>query len=265
MITGIGSAFNSGTSRRRRALVVVVRTMYRLGLRQAHVVFFQNGDDEASFVALGLVGRRHRLVRIAGSGIDLEAFTPTPLPPPPLTFLMVARLLRDKGLHEYVEAARQVRRRHPGVRVQLLGPLDPNPEGISSSEVEAIRAEGAVDYLGETSDVRPYLAAASVCVLPSYREGTPRSLLEAMAMGRPIITTDAPGCRETIEPGRNGLMIPARDAGALADAMLAMIDAPERLTAMGLEGRRIAESRFDVHDVDRVIMDALGLLPVDTG
>ena len=259
MITGVGSALAGGRGRRRRILSLVVRWMYRAGLRHADVVFFQNGDDELLFRRLGLVGRRHRLVRIAGSGIDLAEFLPAPLPGPPITFLMVARLLRDKGLFEYLAAAHRVHGMYPDIRIQLLGPLDPNPEGITAADVQAIRAEGVVDYLGATSDVRPYLAAAHVCVLPSYREGTPRSLLEAMAMGRPILTTDAPGCRETVEPGRNGLMVPARDANALADAMIAMIGAQERLNAMGDESRRIAEARFDVHEVNRAIMDAMGL------
>jgi glycosyltransferase involved in cell wall biosynthesis len=259
MITGIGSALSGGSSRKRVALAAALRRMYRTGLRGTHVVFFQNPDDEALFVALGLVGRGQRLVRIAGSGIDLTSFTPVALPPPPMTFLMVARLLRDKGLLEYLEAARRVKRAHPEARFQLLGPLDPNPEGITDRDVAEIRMEGVVDYLGETRDVRPYLAAAHVVVLPSYREGTPRSLLEAMAMGRPTITTDAPGCRETIEPGRNGLMVPVRDADALATAMLDLLAAPERLARMGEAGRLIVETRFDVREVDRTIMQAMRL------
>jgi glycosyltransferase involved in cell wall biosynthesis len=260
MITGVGSALSGGTGRRRGLLARALRGMYRAGLRQAHVVFFQNPDDEALFVSLGLVGRGQRRVRIAGSGIDLVAFVPVPMPPLPMTFLMVARLLRDKGLFEYVEAARRVKRYHPDVRIQLVGPLDPNPEGISAADVEAIRAEGAVDYLGSVSDVRPYLAAAHVCVLPSYREGTPRSLLEAMAMSRPTITTDVPGCRETIEPGSNGLMVPPRDAVALSQAMLELIAHPEHVVPMGAAGRRLAEARFDVREVNRTIMAAMGLL-----
>ncbi len=261
MITGIGSALSGGTGTRRRVLATVVRLLYRTGLHRAHVVFFQNGDDEALFVDLGLVGRHQRRVRIAGSGIDLQAFRSQPLPDGPVTFLMVARLLRDKGLYELVEAARRVRAVHPDVRIRLLGPLDPNPEGITASDVDAIVAQGDVDYLGATEDVRPYLAAATVVVLPSYREGTPRSLLEAMAMGRPILTTDVPGCRETIESGHNGLLVPARDAGALAEAMLAMVETPAMLAQMGTAGRALVEARFDVHDVNRTILGAMGLAP----
>jgi glycosyltransferase involved in cell wall biosynthesis len=259
MITGIGSALGGGTGLRRRALQWLMRTLYAAGLSQAHVVFFQNADDEALFRSLGLVGDRHRIVRIAGSGIDLDLFAPVPLPGPPVTFVMIARLLRDKGLNEFVEAARRVRAQHTDVRFHLIGPLDPNPSGITASQLEAIRLEGIVEYLGVASDVRPLLAAAHVAVLPSYREGTPRFLLEAMAMGRPILTTDVPGCRETVQPGRNGLLVGARDSASLAAGMLQMIAEPESLPSMGSESRRIAEERFDVRAVNRVILDAMGL------
>jgi glycosyltransferase involved in cell wall biosynthesis len=172
---------------------------------------------------------------------------------------MIGRLIRDKGVGEYVEAARRVRRANPGARFQLLGALDQNPSAISPRQLEAWREEGAVEYLGTTSDVRPFLARAHVLVLPSYHEGMPRSVLEAMAMGRAVLTTDVPGCRETVEGERNGLLVPARDAGALADGMLKMIADPGRLESMGREGRRIAEERFDVHTVNRTILGAMGL------
>ncbi len=260
MITGIGSALGGGVGRRRGLLASLLRMLYRTGLRGDHVVFFQNEDDERLFRELRLVGRRQRRVRIAGSGIDLAAFTPAPLLPPPVRFLMIARLLRDKGLHEYIEAAGRVRSTHPAVTFGLLGPLDPNPEGITARDLERIGTEGVVEYLGVATDVRPHIAAAHVIVLPSYREGTPRSLLEGMAMARPVLTTDVPGCRGTVEPGRNGLLVPARDAAALADGMTELLADPDRLAAMGAESRRIAEERYDVHEVDRVILGAMGLL-----
>jgi glycosyltransferase involved in cell wall biosynthesis len=172
---------------------------------------------------------------------------------------MIARLIRDKGVREYIEAAGEVRRVHPEARFQLLGPLDPNPTAISAEELEAWRRAGVVEYLGETSDVRPYLACAHVLVLPSYGEGTPGAVLEAMAMGRAVITTDVPGCRETVEHGRNGLLVPARDVRALADAMIRLIEEPQLLAPMGIQGRAIAEERFDVHSVNRVILGAMGL------
>jgi glycosyltransferase involved in cell wall biosynthesis len=259
MITGVGSAFGGGSGPRRRALSSLLRRLYALALDGVHVVFFQNPDDERLFRSMGLVGDHHRVVRIAGSGVDLERFSPAPLPPAPITFLMVGRLIRDKGVHEYVEAARRVRRDHPEARLQLLGALDTNPSAIRSRELDAWREEGAVEYLGTTPDVRPFLARAHVIVLPSYGEGMPRSVLEAMAMGRAVLTTDVPGCRETVEEGRNGLLVRARDAGALTEGMLRMLAEPGRLAAMGEQSRALAEERFDVHSVNRTILGAMGL------
>jgi glycosyltransferase involved in cell wall biosynthesis len=259
MITGVGSAFAGGPGLRRRAVSWLLRRLYAVALSQAHIVFFQNPDDESLFRSLGLVGDRQRIVRINGSGVDLVRFSPAPLPAGPPTFLMVGRLIRDKGVCEYVEAAREVRRVHPEARFQLLGPLDPNPSAISALELEGWRREGVVEYLGTTSDVRPFLACAHICVLPSYGEGTPGSVLEAMAMGRAVLTTDVPGCRETVQGERNGLLVPAHNARALADAMVRMLVESQRLGPMGRQGRLIAEERFDVHAVNRTILGAMGL------
>jgi glycosyltransferase involved in cell wall biosynthesis len=259
MITGMGSALAGGGSIASRALARVVETLYRVALRTAHIVIFQNPDDEALFRRRGLVGRRQVIARVNGSGVDLDRFAVAPPAPPPLTFLMIARLIREKGVHEFVEAARLVRAQHPEARFQLLGPFDDKATGIDASRLEAWRSEGSVDYLGATDDVRPYLRAAHVCVLPSYHEGTPRSILEAMAMGRAVITTDAPGCRETVREGRNGMLVPVRDSAGLAAAMRRFIDEPELSLRMGREGRTLAEERFDVHAVNAAIIETLGL------
>lgn len=259
LITGAGSALSGATGVRRRAIAALLRTMYRVALRGVHIVFFQNPDDERLFRASGLLRDGARVQRVNGSGVDLARFTEAPLPPPPTTFLMMARLIRDKGVVEYHEAARQVRRSHPDVRIQLLGATDPNPTAISNAELAAWRAEGSVEYLGSTRDVRPFLAKAHVCVLPSYGEGMPRSVLEAMAMGRAILTTDVPGCRETVVAGRNGVLVPARDADSLSRAMLVLLEDPARLEQMGRESRRIAEDRFDVRVVNGTILAAMGL------
>ncbi|HTC85591.1 MAG TPA: glycosyltransferase family 4 protein [Candidatus Acidoferrum sp.] len=263
MITGTGSAFSSRSSRRLQLVSWLVRRLYRLGLARVHLVFFQNPDDERLFRSLGIVGRRgQRIVRIGGSGVNLVRFEVARLPSGPITFLMIARLIRDKGVAEYVEAARRVRLQRPDVRFLLVGPLDPNPSAFNQADVDAWVASGVVEYLGSTQDVRPFIAEATIYVLPSYGEGMPRSVLEAMAMGRPIVTTDVPGCRETVVPGRNGMLVPVRDAVALADALLQLI-ASDRLAEMGAESRRLAEERFDVRVVNRTIVEAMGL--VSTG
>ena len=262
LITGMGYVF---TAPRRtpwmRALHTLSVRLYRLGLSGAERVFVYNPSDEQEVRENRLVDDPSRIVVIPGSGVDLEHFAPAEPPREGLTFLLVARLLADKGIHEYVEAARRLRQRFPKVRCQLLGPFDSNPAGIPRSLVEAWAAEGVVEYLGETSDVRPFLNRASVFVLPSYREGIPRSTQEAMALGRAIITTDAPGCRETVIDGVNGWLVPTRDPQKLAEAMETFATDPGLVTAMGRKSRELASERFDVHAINRVLLGYLGLEP----
>jgi glycosyltransferase involved in cell wall biosynthesis len=174
--------------------------------------------------------------------------------------MLMARLLREKGIYEYVEAARAVRQQHPHARFLLLGGTDPNPGALTREEVAAWVAEGVVEWLGHVDNVRPWIASTSVYVLPSYREGKPRSTQEAMAMSRPVITTDAPGCRDTVIEGVNGFLVPVRDSAALADAMMRFIDQPELIPRMGRESRRIAEERFDVHRINRVMLVEMGII-----
>ena len=234
-------------------------TMYAVALRGAHIVFFQNPDDEQLFRASGLVGRGQRRVRINGSGVDLEHYAPAPLPDGPLIFLMVGRLLREKGVFEFVEAAGRVKALRPAARFQLLGGLDPNPTSITEEALRRLQEDGTIEYLGTVTDVRPMIEDAHVIVLPSYHEGMPRSVLEGMSMGRAIITTDAPGCRETVETGENGFLVPVRDTDALTAAMLDLIDDRGKVSAMGAKSRQMAELRFDVHAVNQVILESMGL------
>lgn len=263
LITGLGYAF-IGDGRDRRLVRAIAKLLYFVSLRFTQRVIFQNEDDRGLFVSTGLAPLRRTTV-VSGSGIDLNRFTETPIPARPFIFLMIARLLRDKGVYEYVEAARCVRRDWPEARFQLLGPLDSNPAAVSSREVSAWQAEGAIEYLGTVSDVRPALTACSVYVLPSYREGTPRTVLEAMAIGRPILTTDAPGCRETVRPGQNGYLVPVKDARALAERMSAFLENSELASQMGGASRRYAEERYDLRKVNDHILHAMGLdgPPVD--
>jgi glycosyltransferase involved in cell wall biosynthesis len=257
MITGIGYAF-SGAGRKSRVAGAAARLLYRFGLRENRRVFFQNPDDRDLFVRLGLLPGTDRAVLINGSGVDLDRFRWTPLPATP-SFLMIARLLADKGVREYVEAARRVRRRHPEVPFRLAGWIDANPTAISSRELETWVEEGAIEYLGRLADVRPAIAGCSVYVLPSYREGTPRTVLEAMAMGRPVITTDAAGCRETVVDRHTGWLVPPRDAGALSEAMERSLASPSELATMGRRARERAEGKYDVRHVNTAILTAMGL------
>ncbi|MGH6921577.1 MAG: glycosyltransferase family 4 protein [Geminicoccaceae bacterium] len=259
MITGLGYAFIEGRELKRRILRQMTTRLYRASLAGCDAILFQNGDDLEDFRRAGIVAAGKRLIRVDGSGVDIEHYGFSPVSPAPPTFLLIARLLRDKGIVEYVEAARRLRAAHPEARFCLLGPMDPNPAGLSAAMLDGWRAEGVIEYLGETADVRPHLRASSVYVLPSYREGMPRTVLEAMAVGRAIVTTDTPGCRETVVEGDNGYLVPPRDASALAEAMRRFIRQPELAVAMGARSRRLAEQRFDVHRINAVMLEAMGL------
>lgn len=259
MITGLGYAFTDGaTSLKRRLVGQVARRLYALGLRQAETVLFQNPDDLDVFRNLGLLPDSARIGIVNGSGVDTSQFAPAPLPETP-SLLMISRLVADKGVGEFLAAARIVKARRPEATFTLVGPEDPNPAALPPGLMAAAIADGIVHYAGETNDVRPAIAGASIYVLPSYREGTPRSVLEAMAMGRAVITTDAPGCRETVQDGVNGLLVPVKDAQALAAAMLRLIDDAGLRAAMGARGREIAVTKYDAGAVARSVLALTGL------
>jgi len=255
MITGLGYAFMDA-SRGQRVLRRIVSALYRLALARNDCVFFQNPDDRDLFVRAGLVAAQRCRV-LPGTGIDLEHFRPDGSPPAPATFLYVGRLLADKGVREFVEAARAVKREIPQARFQLLGPLDENPAALTREEVQSWAGEGVVEYLGESPDVRPHVAASTAVVLPSYREGLPRVLLEAMAMARPVVATDVPGCRTVVRDGRDGFLVPARDAGALAAAMARLAREPAFAAELGRQARESVAERFDVREVNRMILESL--------
>jgi glycosyltransferase involved in cell wall biosynthesis len=257
IITGLGYALIGGPQIKRRLVRRLALTLYRRALRRADLVVFQNRDDRADFERLGLVPAAKPAGLINGSGVDTRHFAPAPLPEG-VSFLMISRFLRDKGLREFGAAAARLKAGHPEVPVRLAGWLDPSPDAIGADELAAMEAAG-VEILGQLADVRPAIAGCSVYVLPSYREGTPRSVLEAMAMGRAILTTDVPGCRETVVEGVNGLMVPAADADALYRAMKRFVEAPELARRMGAESRRLAESRFDVAAVNESLLAQIGL------
>lgn len=247
-ITGLGHAFTTGN----RLLRTLVEFLYRVSLSRADVIYFQNEDDRALFLSRGLVpSERVRLV--SGSGVDLQRFGMKPLPclsgQPPV-FLMIGRLLREKGVQEYLEAAALVKREHPDVQFLLVGGRDErNPSALSEGEVADLRRSATVRWLGEVDDVTRYIEQADVVVLPSYREGLPRSLLEAAAMGRATIATDVPGCRAAVEDGQSGILVPAQDARGLATAMIRLIRDPGAISRMGAWGRQRVVDLFDERKV----------------
>jgi glycosyltransferase involved in cell wall biosynthesis len=261
VIAGLGYVFTASGEAlgwKRRFLRFLVSNLYRLGLAACHRVFFLNPDDRAQFIAMGLVPEG-KTVLLQGEGVALDHFAPAPPAVSPFRFLLIARLLREKGVAEFAEAARIVRARHRGAEFHLVGGWDPNPGSLPLEQVENWVRDGTLVWHGEVADVRPWIEQSSVYVLPSYREGKPRSTQEAMSMARPIVTTDVPGCRDTVEEGVNGFKVPVRDPQALAEALLRFIDNPELIAEMGAESRRIAEERFDVHQINAVIMEVVGL------
>ena len=263
-IAGLGAVFIKGGW-----LARLVRGLYRLALRRSAKVFFQNRDDRALFDDAGLI-KPEKTDLLPGSGIDLARFSAEEKSSMlsakdvgrPFRFLLIARMLRDKGVVEYVAAAKQVRARWPNVECALLGFLDvQNPAAISTEEMNAWVAAGDVHYLGVSDDVRLEIAQADCIVLPSYREGTPRTLLEAAAMAKPIITTDAVGCREVVDDGVNGYLCQVRDADDLAAKMHAMLglSVAER-AAMGQAGRKKMELQFDEKIVINKYLQMVGEL-----
>jgi glycosyltransferase involved in cell wall biosynthesis len=255
-VSGLGTAFIRGGWLGR-----LVASLYRLAFRRSATIFFQNEEDRDLFVSRRIVAAEKARL-LPGSGIDTARFSPAAAAPEgrPFAFLMIARLLRDKGVGEYVEAARRVRKDWPETRFRLLGFLDAdNRTAFSRSQLEAWVAEGLIDYLGASDDVRPAIADADCVVLPSYREGLPRTLLEAAAMGKPLIATDVPGCRQIVRHEVDGLLCRARDAGSLAAAMIGMLRSPaERRAEWGRAARTIVEAEYDEKIVVERYLAALG-------
>jgi glycosyltransferase involved in cell wall biosynthesis len=260
MVEGMGFAFTEGTngrSRKQRLVGAVLTGLYRHAFRKAHQVIVLNPDDASDLQQqCGL--EPQKTILLGGIGVPLSDWPFHPPHTTPVTFTLVARLLREKGVLEFIHAARLVKQRHPSTRFLLLGALDDNPGSLREAEIQPWVQAGVIEWPGQV-DVKPWLAQTSVFVLPSYREGVPRSTQEAMAMGRAVITTDVPGCRETVVDGVNGFLVPPRDVTALAAVMQRFIDEPELIERMGLESRRLAEERFDVRRANAIIMGSLRL------
>jgi glycosyltransferase involved in cell wall biosynthesis len=256
LITGLGYAFQGKSNR--KLINLLVCFLYKLALRYTHKVIFQNPDDEGLFRSLNLLPEHIPSCIVNGSGVNITTYSPVPLSTEP-NFLLIARLLGDKGIREYIQAARHIVSRFPHAVFHLVGWIDGNPDSITQSELDGWMKEGIVQFHGHLSDVRPAIKNCNIFVLPSYREGTPRSVLEAMAMGRPIITTDAPGCRETVIDGDNGFIVPVRSVNTLVTAMQRFIDEPQLILKMGKRSRQIAEDKYDVNKVNTVMLHEMGI------
>lgn len=261
MVSGLGHVYSDDrpVTWPRLMLRWVVSILYRAAVARAAGIFVFNADDADELRRHRIVARDRRIVRVPGSGIDTVKFPHVPIPEGPPIFLLIARLMRNKGIGEFIQAASSVRARYPEAGFRILGPQESGTAGFTAEEIDAWHAQG-IDYLGTTRDVRPHLAQSSVFVLPTcYREGLPRTILEALATGRPVITTDTPGCRETVVPGENGLLVPPRDAAALALAMEQLAGDPERVRSMGAHSRQLAQQRFRVERVNEQLLSEMGL------
>jgi len=259
MVTGLGYAFSgeAGTWKSRISRWLA-RRLYRAATERNRFIIFQNTDDRDDFISQGCLKDQDKVKIVNGSGVDLEHYELAPAIQTPV-FLMISRLLISKGVREYFEAARIVKNRNPQAKFIFVGPHDNGPDAIERDQFRAWIDDRIVDWMGTVTDVRPILRDAAVYVLPSYREGTPRSVLEAMAMGRPIVTSDAPGCRETVVDGENGFLVPVRDVNALAEAMQHFIDDPSLVAIMGKKSHKIACEKYDVNKINADILEVLEL------
>jgi glycosyltransferase involved in cell wall biosynthesis len=259
IVEGLGYAFTPGPERKRRLVRAVLGPAMKAALAVCDGVFVLNSDDRAYLIGLGILSPRQKVTQIAGTGLDLEHYAYVPPTPGPPRFLLIARMIRDKGVVEYVEAARIVKAKHPEARFRLLGPIDDHPGTITRRQIDGWERDGAVEYLGTTDDVRPYLADCSTYVLPSYREGMPRTIMEAMAVGRLVIATDVPGCRDAVENGVTGFLVQPRNVGQLAEAMERAIQDPPTGEMLGCRARRRTENRFSAAASNRQLLKAMGL------
>ena len=259
LITGLGYAFTSDNNFKRTILKNLMIKLYKEGLKSASKVIFQNTDDKNLFNKLKIIKKKNLLRVVNGTGVDLKAYPFSTLPSKPI-FLMISRLLVDKGVREYVQAAKIVRSRFPRAIFQLAGYFDENPSGISLNELKFWIKQKNIQYLGEIESVRSILKSCRYYVLPSYREGTPRSSLEALSTGRPVITTDVPGCRETVINKKNGLLVPPKNPKALAKAMITLLEQKDKaIKSMAKQSYLIAKKKYKIEKVNKSILSIIGL------
>lgn len=257
LIAGLGSIFR-GTGLKNKIVKTIMKIEFWVACKCSKKVFFQNNDDKNEFIQNGIL-KEDKTIIINGSGVNLDKYRPTSFPEESV-FLFIGRLIKDKGIIEYLEACKEVKRKNPKVRCLLVGPYDSNPSALKPEELTPYIESGVIEYFGEQSDVRPYISQCSTYVLPSYHEGTPKTVLEAMAMGRSIITSDAPGCRETVTDGINGYLVKVKDIQGLIRKMEYLVSNPEISRTMGNESAKLARDKYDVKFVNETIMKVMELI-----
>jgi glycosyltransferase involved in cell wall biosynthesis len=256
ILTGLGYGFTQKFGLKRKLINFILKKLYKLSFRFSAAVIFQNPDDELLFDNLNITTGKKTFI-LNGSGVDLKFYYPTSLPLKSI-FLMLSRLVVDKGVIEYCEAAKEIRAKFPEVIFQLAGSFDPNPSGLKYDQLKAFIDAKDIEYLGYINDVRKVLSGCRYYVLPSYREGTPRSVLEAMSMGRPVITTNVAGCKETVLHEINGLLIPAMDKVSLVSAIQKMLKMDDRkIIEMGQESIKLVREKYDVRKVNQHIINII--------
>lgn len=248
MVTGAGYAFTA-TSKKARLIKLIMSMLYKAAFADCNVAIFQNDDDREQFINEKLV-KADKCRTVNGSGVNTDSFPVSPFPEK-ITFFMLSRVMYSKGIREYLDACCAVKERYPEVRCMLLGACEGIQDSISPEALRVYTDKGIIEHFGETDRVADYYKQCSVYVLPSYREGTPRTVLEAMSMGRPIITTDAPGCRGTVIDGETGYLVPVKDAAAVAEKMTEFIEHPEKISEMGAKSAEYCREKFDVEKVNK--------------
>jgi glycosyltransferase involved in cell wall biosynthesis len=257
LITGLGYAFNA-TSFLSTPLKKIASSLYRISLFRSEGVIFQNIDNLNYFRDAKIISKS-KSYKVSGSGVNLNFFEYKALPISGLNFLIIARLLHSKGVLEYCYAAEIMKKKNPELRFLILGAFDPSPDGIKTQMIQNFTERGVVELIDYTDDVRPYIESCHIFVLPSYHEGLPKSILEAMAIGRPIITTNVPGCRDTVINGVNGYLVESRNVNSLVDGIELMLSNKSDLERMGHESRRLAVEIFDSRLVNNDMINIMKL------
>lgn len=256
MVTGAGYAFNAKT-RKANLIKQVMRILYKVAFKCADVVIFQNADDKNTYVSEGIL-KDERCNVVDGSGVNMERFPLVPYPEK-LTFFMLARVMYSKGIREYLEACTIIKEKYPEVRCMLLGACENIHDSYSKEDLQPYVDKGIIEHFGETDTVADFYKQCSVFVLPSYGEGVPRTVLEAMSMGRAVITTDAPGCKETVIEGENGFIVPMKDGKALAEKMMEFVKNPEYVEKMGKASNEYCRRRFEVNKINKEMCQYLNI------